>query len=286
MDGIRVQTTGYGEGTDVTSREIAEPNTILRGTVGSTVHGLHLEGSDDRDEMGVCLEPREHVVGFGKFQQWVHRDQPEGVRSQPGDLDLTVYSLRKWAWLALRGNPTVLLLLFVPPEECQVRTKHGKALQYLAPAFASKRAGKAFLGYLMQQSKRMAGELGQKGVNRPELVRRYGFDTKYAMHALRLGYQGVEYMKTGRITLPVPEPHRSFLRAVRQGDVTMTAIQSGLCGLEHEIEDLLQTSPLPDEPDVATVERFVMDAYEQQWERVRNGDWSPAITLTHKAYAD
>ena len=36
------------------------------------------------------------------------RTQPEGVRSGPGDLDLIVYSLRKWMRLALTGNPTVL----------------------------------------------------------------------------------------------------------------------------------------------------------------------------------
>ena len=30
---------------------------ILRATVGSTAHGLHLAGTDDRDEMGICIEP-------------------------------------------------------------------------------------------------------------------------------------------------------------------------------------------------------------------------------------
>lgn len=34
------------------------------------------------------------------------------------------------------------------------------------------------------------------------------------MHALRLGVQGVELLRTGRITLPVPEPDLSFLDAV------------------------------------------------------------------------
>ena len=34
-------------------RSIAEPNTMLRGLVGLTVHGLALGGMEDRDEMGV-----------------------------------------------------------------------------------------------------------------------------------------------------------------------------------------------------------------------------------------
>jgi hypothetical protein len=32
----------------------------------------------------------------------------------------------------------------------------------------------------------------------------HGYDTKYAMHVLRLGLQGVELLTTGRFTLPVP----------------------------------------------------------------------------------
>ena len=62
---------------DDSHRAIAEPNTILRGLVGSTVHGLVLGGTDDRDEMGVCVEPRRYVVGFGNFEQWVYRSAAE-----------------------------------------------------------------------------------------------------------------------------------------------------------------------------------------------------------------
>ena len=40
------------------NRLTAERSTILRGLVGSTVHGLAVdEGLEDRDEMGVCVEP-------------------------------------------------------------------------------------------------------------------------------------------------------------------------------------------------------------------------------------
>jgi hypothetical protein len=49
---------------DVSHCAVAEPNTILRGLVGSTVHGLVLGGTDDGDEMSVCVEPRRYVVGF------------------------------------------------------------------------------------------------------------------------------------------------------------------------------------------------------------------------------
>ena len=131
---------------DAELKAIAEPNTILRGLVGSSVHGLVLDGTDDRDEMGVCVEPRRYVVGFGKFEQWVYRSAAErearaGARSRAGDLDLTIFSLRKWARLALQGNPTVLLLLYLPEDALVTRTEVGRQLQQLPPAFASRQAG-------------------------------------------------------------------------------------------------------------------------------------------------
>ena len=99
---------------DVSERTIAFDNEILRGVVGSTAHGTAIEGQDDRDEMGVFIEPPENVCGLTPCDHYIQRDQPDGVRSQPGDLDLTMYSLRKFCRLAAHGNPSVILLLWLP----------------------------------------------------------------------------------------------------------------------------------------------------------------------------
>jgi hypothetical protein len=52
----------------VKARRIAEDGLILRTTVGSVVHGLSNPGTDDRDEMGVCIEPPEYLLGFQRFE--------------------------------------------------------------------------------------------------------------------------------------------------------------------------------------------------------------------------
>jgi predicted nucleotidyltransferase len=255
---------------DVSQRLIAEPTTILRGLVGSSVHGLVLSGTDNRDEMGVCVEPRRYVVGFGKFEHWVYRTAAEreghaGARSQAGDLDLTIYSLRKWARLALQGNPTVLLLLFLPDDALVIRTDAGEQLQKLAPAFASRHAGKRFLGYREAQRQRLVGERGQRDINRPHLVEQFGYDTKYAMHMLRLGHQGVEFLESGRLTLPIREPVRSHLMDVRKGRSNLAEVLTECTELELRLSALLDSSPLPPEADLKTVEKFVMDTYSSAW---------------------
>src|SRR3954452_20975928 len=99
----------------MTTLGIVEQGNILRGTVGSTVHGLHHGGQDDRDEMAVFIEPPEYLIGLRlarkqgvrnpyRFEHWIERTQPRRRRSGPGDLDLVAYSLRKYVRLALKGD--------------------------------------------------------------------------------------------------------------------------------------------------------------------------------------
>jgi uncharacterized protein len=165
----------------------------------------------------------------------------------------------------LQGNPTVLLLLFLPDDALVIRTSVGEQLQKLAPAFASRRAGKRFLGYLDAQRQRLVGERGQRDVNRVELVEQFGYDTKYAMHMLRLGHQGVEFLESGRLTLPMREPVRDHLMDVRRGRGNLADVLEECTQLELRLASLLDSSPLPLEPHVSTVEHFVMDTYEPAW---------------------
>jgi predicted nucleotidyltransferase len=85
------------------------------------------------------------------------RTQPEGAPSGPGDLDLTIYGLRKYCRMVLKGSPTVLLLLSIDGEHVLQRDPLGNELQALAPAFVSKRAGRAFLGYIDAQRRGLIG---------------------------------------------------------------------------------------------------------------------------------
>ena len=247
--------------------EAAAHDAILRAVVGSNLHGLNLEGTDDTDELGVCIEPPEYVVGLRQFEHWVYRTQPEGHPSGPGDLDLTVYALRKYVRLALAGNPTVLLLLFAPKRMCSIRTTEGEELQALAPCFAAKTVAMPFLGYLQAQRQRLNGERGGRALRKP-WVREHpqsGYDTKYAMHMVRLGYQGVELLETGRITLPMPEPARSLVMSIRHGEVELNDVLTRARELEERIADLKELSPLPERPDKDQIEGWMVRTYLAKW---------------------
>lgn len=262
------------------ARRIAEQGLILRTQVGSGVHGTAIGGQDDRDEMGICLEPPEFVTGlarvpagdgprlvtFEQYQRHTVWDQPGGLanRSGAGDLDVVVYSARKWARLALEGNPTVLLVLFVPDEEVVHRNAVGAELVDNAHRFVSRLAAQRFLGYLQAQREGMVGERSAR-TNRPELVAVHGYDTKFAMHALRLGVQGTELLTTGRITLPIPEPHRAYLRSVRRGERSLPEVLEAVDAAAAALVRLGTDSTVPPEPDRAWVDDWLHRPHLAHW---------------------
>jgi hypothetical protein len=249
----------------MTNSQISEKHTILRCIIGSTLYGTANEDSDV-DEMGVCIEPIENTIGFTEFEQDIHQSRTEtGVMIT----ESKVYSLRKFLRLALAGNPDVTPLFFVPAKFCTVSHAVGRQLQDLYPQVLSRLAGSRFLGYMTSQRQRMLGEQGQKRTNRPELIEKYGYDTKYAMQLLRLGIQGLELLTTGYLILPMQDKDREYLLDVRNGKFTINSILQRAGGLERLLKDSIDTSPLPKEPNTALIEDWMVQRYWEMWKANR-----------------
>ena len=122
-----------------------------------------------------------------------------------------------------------------------------------------------YLGYMESQKQRLIEERGQKKVNRPELETKYGFDTKFAMHMIRLGEQGIELLSTGKLSFPMKEPTRSFVKGIRTGVATLNEVLQRAGELECEVRDLLTASPLPEAPDAERVEKWMLSMYWENW---------------------
>jgi hypothetical protein len=242
------------------------PPPILEIVVGSTLHGTAVQdGLEDLDLMAIVVERPRQFVGFGPVDTWVHRTKPQGVRSEAGDVDLAVYGLRKYLGLALKGNPAILLALFAPESFIRRHDVRGRQLQALAPYIVSKQAYQPFRGYMKQQHERLLGLRGQRNVTRPELVERYGYDTKYAGHIIRLGFQGEELLLTGKMTLPMPEEQRQLVLKVRTGGYTLAGVSELIIDAENRLTAAFEKSTLRLWPDRETVEKWMLRAYLTAW---------------------
>jgi hypothetical protein len=144
-------------------------------------------------------------------------------------------------------------------------------------AFVSKESGKRFLGYLVAQKMKLKGERAHT-VNRPELVTKYGYDTKFAMHALRLGFEGIELMTSRRLTLPVPEPNLSTLRAIRTGQLNLSEALRLIDDAESRLAVLVEACRW--KADIEGINRFMVWAHVEHWRMHGQGSVASGIVET------
>jgi len=118
---------------------------------------------------------------------------------------------------------------------------------------------------MRQQMERWQGLRGQRNVNRPELVEAHGYDTKYAGHIIRLGFQGIEYVTTTELTLPMPDTERERVRAVREGRLSEHEALALAESVEASLKEAIDKSPLPDHPNTAGAHGWLAEWYGKHY---------------------
>jgi hypothetical protein len=81
---------------------------------------------------------------------------------------------------------------------------------------------------------------------RAELERKHGYDTKHAMHLVRLMRMGLEALEAGQ--LRVRREDAAELTAIRDGALTFDELIEAATGLQRSMEKASATTQLP--PDV------------------------------------
>jgi hypothetical protein len=110
------------------------------------------------------------------------------------------------------------------------------------------------------------GRRGQKNVKRPELVERYGYDTKYAGHIVRLGFQGIWYAEKGEIPVPLPRHAANAVLDVRHGAWTLPQVEGWANETVAWLDELLTRNPLdlPQRPDSQAVSTWLCNLYAKR----------------------
>ena len=233
---------------------------------GSELHGAKVHGTDDLDIYGIYIEPPEMVLGLESIPHFVWSTAGNDRRNGPNDVDLTLYSLKKWAGLACKGNPTALHFLFA---QSAVRNPIWMEIVRNRIVFLARTFVKSFVGFADDQLKRMTGSKGRgKKGQRPEIEEKYGYDVKAGMHTLRLLYECEELLSEGTITTPRPE--RDFLIRVRTGKYSMEKVVTMAHKLFMECEEAAKSSSLPERVDRAAVSRLLTDSYRKAWDATEN----------------
>lgn len=92
---------------------------------------------------------------------------------------------------------------------------------------------------------------------RYELERRYGYDTKHAMHLVRLMRMGYEIMAEGEVR--VRRPDADELLAIRNGAWSYDELENFAEEMERKIAQAAQASDLPEEADRAFIDEICQE---------------------------
>lgn len=217
-------------------------NVLLSGIVGSTAYGLAHEGSDV-DRLGMFAYDTVELFSL-------HPPKDSIVETKP---DITLHEAAKYASLAVKCNPTVTELMWLPDDLYEVVTPSGYDLIDIRQSFLSAdRVRKAYFGYAVQQFKKL--ESRSDGTFGPDLAKR---TAKHARHMHRLLIQGLQLWQTGRLTIRLPHDDvktvMSFGAAVSLGDTVWPR------KLLADYEKAFDCAPtvLPASPDEKSVEQWL-----------------------------
>lgn len=217
---------------------------ILRCVVGSRAYGLEHDDSDT-DMRGVYLPPADaHWSLFGVPEQLECDESQE-----------CYWELQKFLVLALKANPNILECLHSPL--VTFASELGRELLSIRRAFVSRLIYQTYNGYVLSQFKKLEQDLRVRGELR----------WKHAMHLIRLLLSGVRGLQDGEIPVRV-EAHRDQLLAIRRGEVSWDDVNRWRLALHDEFEQAARRCELPERPDYATADAFLIRA--RRWS-VANG---------------
>ncbi len=221
-------------GNHLVGNRLVEEHTILSVVVGSRAFGL-ATGASDTDRRGVYVAPTEDFWRMAKPPTHVEGPLPEQFS----------WEIERFCELALGANPNLLEVLHSPLVER--RTALGAELVELAPAFLSRRVHQTFGRYAQSQFAKARAALERDGTPR----------WKPVMHLLRLLVSGSALLETGDVHVDVG-PYRDRLLAVRRGELAWEEVLAWQGRLVERLDRALDRSPLPEHPDGARVEEWLI----------------------------
>jgi uncharacterized protein len=237
--------------------------TILSIKNGSFLYGLNVSESD-KDFVSIFVEDPQIVFSERKQKTSNFRMQPEAVKSSPGDIEITGFSVRHFFALTLAGNPSLLPLLFASENDIVSSTEAGQRILSHSHCFSSMLAAPRYRGYIKSQLDCMVESKKSHSKARRETLYRY--DTKSATQIARLVFQGIEYFNTGSILSPLPTEHRRMCLSIRNGELDYPECLKLLTDLEHALEVSIQKSNLPQQPDSDTIWELSRQIHMETWD--------------------
>lgn len=201
-------------------------------------------GTLNRDDQNrIELAIAEKLRGYGIDDV----DMPKGAR-------IAVQERLEELWTDVLATPEEDL-------EDRLRAVATHALELPAEVVAALNGEKRYRAAMKHWSAYQAWK-AQRNPARAELEKRHGYDTKHAMHLIRLMRMGLEALETG--DLRVRRPDAGELVAIRDGALSYEELVAAAEELQVKMRDAARVSSLPKRVDAAEVDVLLLELIESR----------------------
>jgi len=264
------------------SKQLVTPPPFLKNNIqyevmmGSVAYGVTSNNSDI-DIYGFCI-PSKHmifphlageIVGFGtqqnRFEQWQQHHIKNTSNSK--EYDFTIYSIIKYFQLCMQNNPNMIDSLFVPRRCIVHSTRVGEHVRENRKLFLHKGSWHKFKGYAYRQIHKMKIKSPDENSSRYEMVKKYGYDIKFAYHVVRLLNEAEQILTEGDLDL---QRNREQLKSIRNGEWTQEQIINYFENKEVSLEDLYTSSKLQHSPDENIIKGLLLECLEMHYGSLHN----------------
>ena len=216
---------------------------FYRVRVGARAYGLDDADTEEDEVRGVYLPPAALHWSLYKPQDQIDVQRPSASGGLP--IEEVYWEVEKFVRLGLAANPAVLEALYTPA--IVATSDLGRDLRAIRDAFLSKLIFTTFTGYAMSQFRKMLRARDRGEFPQP----------RHTMHLIRLLLSGISAARTGDLDVTAHE-HQTELLAIRTGRMAFEETYNWALALQRQFEAVILTAGLPDLPDYATANDFLV----------------------------
>jgi predicted nucleotidyltransferase len=262
----------------IVENKLSHPDCVTSGlhyevATGSVAYGTSGYGSD-LDIYGFAIPPKEdifphlrgEILGFGRyakrFDQWqAHHVKDKIIENR--NYDFTIFNIVKFFSLCMENNPNMIDVLYVP-ENCMLfSTDIGKFVRNNRKLFLHKGCWYKFKGYAYSQMHKMRIKNPEPGSKREESIKIFGYDTKFAMHLVRLLLEVEQILTEGDLDL---QRHKDQLRTIKDGEWTQKRVEDFFAKKELSLEKVYnECDIIPYKPDEKAIKKLLLECLRMEY---------------------
>jgi len=243
---------------DKSNLEWLEERTIILSPTGSYAYGTNTETSD-KDYKGVCIPPIEYYLGLESFNEY-NTSGGKNFKNTKDDVDVNIIHINKFVKDAMQGVPNNIEILFVRQKDYLKVTPLGQILIDNRHLFLSKQIKKKFGGYAYSQIQKLKNKQSN-GTGRQDLIEKFGYDTKFFMHSIRLLTSAIEILETGDYS--TFRSNRKLLLDCRNGKYSFEEALEMIDMYDNQLKLALEKSQLPETPDYKKINQLLIEINRQ-----------------------